>query len=216
MNVFNRLIVILLLIGIIALVVTLFIWPLETIHWAQGWLAYLETAISQYYTWTIILAVGIGIILLAFILILIELFARRPRKTVKVRTVKGGRAEIRTESIARRIVWYVDRLSDVIKVEARVRAKGGGVDVQLNLETSPDVNVPMKTEEVLAVVREQIENEMGLKLSNVNVKIKSAPFSREPEYVPEPEQAPAAPEPKIVEESADTWTSVSSEAGDTE
>lgn len=206
MNVLNRLVALLLLIGIIALVVTIFIWPLQTINWAQHWLSAAETSITVY-TWPIILAGGIVIILLAFILILIELFARRRRKTVKVRNVRGGNAELRTESIGRRIAWHLDRLADVVKVTPRVKAKGSGVDIVLNLETGPHVDVPMKTEEVLAVVREQVEVKMGLKLRSVDVKIKNAPFSAEPQYVQEAEQSWSPPVTAVVEEPVDSWVS---------
>jgi len=215
MNVLNRLVVLLLLLGVIALVVTIFVWPLETINWAQNWLSAAETAVTTVSTWSIILAAGIGIILLAFILILIELFARRRRKTVKVRNVSGGKAELRTDSIGRRVAWHVDRLSDIVKVTPRVRAKGSSVDIVLNLETGPHVDVPMKTEEVLAVVREQVEGKMGLKLRSANIKIKSAPFGAEPQYVEEAEQSWTSPAAEVVEEPVDSWVSAP-EAGEVE
>jgi hypothetical protein len=53
------------------------------------------------------------------------------------------------------------------------------LDVELLLETTPDIDVPMKTDEVLEVTREVIVERMGLKLGKVQVKIKHAPYPRE-------------------------------------
>jgi hypothetical protein len=53
------------------------------------------------------------------------------------------------------------------------------VDVNLVLETSPDIDVPMKTEEVIEVTREVIVERLGLKLGKVQVKIKHAPYPKE-------------------------------------
>jgi hypothetical protein len=203
MNVFNRLVVLLLLLGIIALVVTFFIWTYPTLNWMQYWLSQAEASISIA-TWPIILAGGIGIILFCFILILLELVRRRP-KTIRIQKVRGGRAELRVESIGRRVAWHVDRLSDVVKATPRVRASGRGVDLLLNLETGPDIDVPMKTEEVLAVVREQVEGKMGLKLRNVNVRIKNAPFPEDPGYAREAAQSWSTPAPEAKESEA-SWS----------
>ncbi len=57
-----------------------------------------------------------------------------------------------------------------------VRTRGASVDVDLNLQTAPDVDVAMKTEEVVAVARDVIETQMGLQLNKVKVNIDHAPF----------------------------------------
>ncbi len=68
-------------------------------------------------------------------------------------------------------------------------------------------DVPMKTEEVIAVVREQVEGKMGLKLRRVNVKIKNAPFLAEPGYAREAAKSWSTPasEP-VIEESESAWS----------
>ena len=67
----------------------------------------------------------------------------------------------------------------MIKVSPHISGRGRGVDIDLLLETSPDIDVPMKTEEVLQVTREVVAERMGLKLGKVQVKIKHAPYPRE-------------------------------------
>jgi hypothetical protein len=67
----------------------------------------------------------------------------------------------------------------VVKVQPRITGRARAVDVDLLLETSPEIDVPMKTEEVLHVTKEVVEDQIGLKLGKVNVKIKHAPYPRE-------------------------------------
>jgi hypothetical protein len=93
--------------------------------------------------------------------------------------VAGGEAHIAVESVAQRLAYNIDQLPDVVKVSPRITSRSKGVDVDLLLETSPDIDVPMKTEEVLQVTREVIEDQMGLKLGKVQVKIKHAPYPKE-------------------------------------
>lgn len=197
MNVFNRIVMVLLFIAIIALVVVTLRWPFATIAVIRNFLDWAEAQITPY-TWPTMLAGGILIGLLCLLLIVLEL--RRPRrKMVPIRKVSGGKAFLLTESVARRLGWYISRLSDVSRVTPTVWARGSGVDVRIDLETAPQVDVPMKTEEVLAVVREQVEDKMGLKLRRVRVQVRSAPFPKEPAVIaapappPPPAPAPSAP-----------------------
>jgi uncharacterized alkaline shock family protein YloU len=105
---------------------------------------------------------------------------RRPRaKTIKVEKVSGGEAELTTESIASRLEYNIDQLADVTKVKPII-ASGGrkGVRVDLELETSPEIDVPMKTEEVQQLTKEIVENRLGLKLDVVKVIIRHAPYPK--------------------------------------
>ena len=84
------------------------------------------------------------------------------------------------EAIVQRVVYRVDQLADVVNVKPRIRAGRGGVDIDLDLETTPDIiDVPTKTEEVCAVVKDVIEERMGLRLKRIRVKVRHAPYAEE-------------------------------------
>ncbi|MGD8518608.1 MAG: hypothetical protein PVG54_16710, partial [Anaerolineae bacterium] len=100
-------------------------------------------------------------------------------QTIRVEKLAGGEAHITTDSIEQRLAYNLDQLPDVIKVAPRITGRSRGVDIELLLETSPDIDVPMKTEEVLEVTREVVGERMGLKLGKVQVKIKHAPYPSE-------------------------------------
>ena len=58
-----------------------------------------------------------------------------------------------------------------------MKAHGTSVDIKLSVRTTPDIEVPMKTEEILAVTREVVEQRMGLRLGKVEVQIDHAPYA---------------------------------------
>jgi len=185
MNVFNRLIVILLLLAIVFVALVVAIAPIETLQLISAFSEWLHQGAVNYNTgsnWAFFAAgrvvVGGAIVLLCMILLWLEL--RRPRrKTIRVQKTTGGEAHITIDSIAKRLAYNIDRLPDVIKVTPRITGRARTMDMELLLETAPEIDVPMKTQEVLQVTREVIEERMGLKLGKVQVKIKHAPYPKE-------------------------------------
>ncbi|MCL7454653.1 MAG: alkaline shock response membrane anchor protein AmaP [Anaerolineae bacterium] len=184
MNVFNRIIVVLLLLVIIVLAAVYVIAPGESLRvvavtadWLQrGTVNYVESDRLLFAGARVI--IGGALIILCLLILWLEL--RRPRrKSIRAQKLEGGEARITIESVEQRLEYNIDQLPDVIKVSPQVTGRTRGVDVDLLLETSPEVDIPMKTEEVLQVTREVIVERMGLKLGKVQVKIKHAPYPKE-------------------------------------
>lgn len=124
------------------------------------------------------LSVGVLAVLIFGSLLWLELWPHRQRG-VRVQTVEGGSVELDTDSIARRLSWHLDQLSEVITVIPDVKARGNGVDIELDVETAPDIDVPMKTNEVVEVTQDLLEEDMGLRLGRLDVRIRHAPFEEE-------------------------------------
>lgn len=185
MNVFNRLVVIVLLLAIIVLVIVIAIVPRESFSLISAFSNWAEQGTREYAAgsqWPLFAAarvfLGGAIVLVCLFFLWLEL--RRPRKkTVRVQKMAGGEAHIAVDSIAQRLAYNIDQLPEVIKVTPNIYSRSRGVDIDLLLETSPDIDVPMKTEEVMQVTREVVAERMGLKLGKVQVKIKHAPYPRE-------------------------------------
>ena len=182
MNVFNRLLAIVLLLVLLVAVVALAVTPIESVRAAQSGLARVETLRAGWDSeqhWPY-LAGRAGLLLCgvaAFGYLLWREVRPRPRTAVKVHTGAGSRAVVTTDSIARRISWHVDQLADVIAVTPRVTARGPSVDVVLDVETGPDIDVPMRTDEVVSVVREELTQHMGLRPGKVEVRIRHSAFA---------------------------------------
>lgn len=181
MNIFNRIVVVLLLLVLLTLSVLVAVFPAETVRIAQRGLeavgAFFTTVETSYF-WLYVA----GRVLLVLITVLVvglllwaEIRPRRPR-AVRLSTESGSQAAVTTDSVARRLTWHIDQLADVVSVTPIVSAHGKAVDVVLNLETSPEIDVPMKTDEVVAVAREVIGERMGLQIGKIEVHITHAPY----------------------------------------
>lgn len=185
MNIFNRVIMTLLFLALIVLTAVVAIAPAQSLdvtakffQWAyQNTTAYMQGSDWAYFAAGRVI-IGGAIVIISLLFIWLEL--RRPRrKTIRAQKMEGGEAHIAIDSIAQRLAYNIDKLPDVIKVSPRITDRSRGVDVDLVLETTPDIDIPMKTEEVLQVAREVIVDRMGLKLGKVQVNVKHAPYPKE-------------------------------------
>jgi len=174
MNIFNRVVMVVLLLLALAVSVAFTIIPVRLLGIANNVITLLGQSAQTARLVSIL--IGIGFILLWFLLLVLELW-RPPRRTVRVEKVSGGRAEMAVDAIAQRVVYRVDQLADVVNVSPHIRAGRGGVDIDLDLETTPDIDVPTKSEEVCAVVKDVIEERMGLRLRRIRVKVRHAPYA---------------------------------------
>jgi uncharacterized alkaline shock family protein YloU len=178
---------ILLLLATIIVMTVVLVVPRPTIEALQQWLWNLDASLALVSP-LILLVMGVALALLVdvvcAVLIWLEFRRRRPR-AIRVQNVSGGQAELAVDSLARRLERSISRLEGVTSVKSNVWGRRGGVEVELGLETSPEVDVPTKTEEVCQVTRETVEDKMGLKLRKVRVNIKYAPYPTEPLTVSE-------------------------------
>lgn len=184
MNVFNRLLATVILLLILAAGVLGGAFPFASLGFIQKSAAQLETLLRQEQELRpVLFAIGqIAAVLLALLVpgFLLWLEVRRPRPgAAPVAMAEGiAQARVTTDSVAQRLGWHLSQLADVLSVRSIVRASGRRVDVELEVETTPEIEVPMKTEEVAAVTREVVEERMGLQLGRLDVRIRHLPASR--------------------------------------
>jgi hypothetical protein len=190
MNVFNRLVVIVLLVVSMIVLPVMIVLPLRLVlapELADVVMVIVEQALNLLMTFgrqnqVLFIVGGASLAILTFVLcgLLLWLELRRPYgKAVRVQKVSGGEAKVTTDSIARRLEYNIDQLTDVISVKPKVMGRGKGVHIQLNVETGPEIDVPAKTEEISRVAMEVIEEGMGLKLAGkLEINIKHAPYPK--------------------------------------
>jgi len=181
MNLFNRIVAILLWLTLMGACLVAAIVPLQVVDWLQrqltaaaDWLHALQADAPAYF---IVgqAALGLSALLIFGTLIFFAVMTGR-RRGVRIRTAEGGSAELDTNSVARRLQWHLDQLPEVITAVPAVRSRGGSVDIRLEIETAPDIDIPMKTDEVVDVTRDIIEQDMGLRLGKLDVRVRCAPF----------------------------------------
>jgi hypothetical protein len=184
MNVFNRLVVIVLLVvSMIVLPVVLVLVPARpdiVIIIGEQALGRLKAMGGGLQIRFVIAGALSAVLIFVVCGLLLWLELRRPYgKAVRVRKV-GDEAKVTTDSIARRLEYNVDQLAEVISVKPKITARGKGVHVRLNVETGPEIDVPAKTEEISKVAREVVEERMGLKLAGkLEIHIKHAPYPKD-------------------------------------
>lgn len=182
MNAFNRLVVILLILGLMIGLTVFLIVPKAILNLLQEGADNFFLQLDRFHD-LFLLAAGV---ILALIIDLIGLFVlfleiRRPRvKAIKVQKVSGGDAVVAVDSIAKRLSYHVDQLADVISVRPKISARGGGVEVELDVEISPEIDIPMKDEEIRQVATQVVEEQMGLKLRKIRPSFRDGPYPRLP------------------------------------
>jgi hypothetical protein len=181
MNFINRIIGFLIFFIAFLLLIVLAVVPFEAMAWLQTQIGHLAQWAHQYQI-TNQLLFNLGRVALAAIAILIVIplmIAELPRKkkepAVTMRT-EHGEIRVTAASIAKRLAWHLDQLADVITVYPVVSPRGDTVNVMLDVETSPEIDLPMKTEEIMLVTREIIEQDMGLKLGKLNVNLRHGAY----------------------------------------
>ena len=178
MNIFNRLIVIFSLLAVMIVSAIFFIVPLPILQVVNLFLQQLEANLKGAPP-IFQIAGGLALTLLVWVFCaaILWLEVRRPRaKTIKVLKISGGEAELTIDSIANRLEYNIDQLADIIKVKPIISPGRKGVKVDLELETSPEIEVPMKTEEIQQLTKDIVETRMGLRLDSVRVLIRHAPY----------------------------------------
>lgn len=186
MNLFNRIVTTVVVLALAAAAIALAVAPDRALGTAQLGLdrlaAALEALAGLQPAWLFPLMRGLVAALATVGLVVLLWLELRRSKTpaARVQLTSGGQALVTADSIGRRVAWHLDQLADVVSVEPEVRPHGASVDVRLRLETAPDVDVPMKTEEVMAVTREVVERQLGLQLRRLQVEIHHAEFPEAP------------------------------------
>jgi len=198
-NALNRVAMVLLLCALLLLAMALAVFPQALLDWiasgAAGWSEYLGRVASA----SPFLYIGLRVALIFVAAIAIGLllyFELRRRRVgaVRIMTSEGNTATVVTDAVSQRLVYHIDRLADVISVSPTVTGKGAIVGVKLDLETGPEIDVPSKTNEVVAVTRTVVEEQMGLRLGKVDVRVRHAPY---PEELRPRDMSRAPQEPRV-------------------
>ncbi|NUQ37726.1 MAG: hypothetical protein HUU23_07985 [Caldilineales bacterium] len=180
MNALNRILSLLLFLVLLAALLALALIPQDFLNWLQLQLGNLVAQVNRLQltdptNFNIARAAVAVAALLIFLPLILAEFPRGSEPAVRM-SMPGGEAQVTTESVARRLAWHLDQLADVIHVTPQVRGRGDQVDVQLDVETAPEIEVPMKTEEVILVAREIVQERMGLKLGRLDVRIRHSDY----------------------------------------
>jgi uncharacterized alkaline shock family protein YloU len=121
--------------------------------------------------------IGLVVFVPAVILLWLEV-RRTSRDTIRISKISGSEAHLSTQAVAQSLIYYVDALQGVVRVRPRLAADANAVSVRLDVETTPDVDVRAKTEEITRTAHSVIEEKLGLRLKRLNIHIHHSTFTR--------------------------------------
>ncbi len=168
MNVFNRIVVLLLLLKVAALAIAIAVlaWtiPNETIDWLREAVDWIEEH-NQDTEAAILTAICVAVVLVVLIVLFVEL---RPtnKNEVKVTGLKSGSAVVSTAAIALRLEEAVKQLPHIGDAKAMVRGGRRGVEVVMDLHVDAEANLAEVSEHASETVRDVLNNRMQVRLAS--------------------------------------------------
>jgi hypothetical protein len=167
MNLFNRIFIFLLCLGLIAgaISVTVLAWtiPLDTIGWLQdsvNWLAEHNQDLEK----GMLTAIAGAVAFFALMLGLLQLLPESGSQ-VKVTDLKAGDAVLSTTAIAQRVDDAIRLVPHVVDAHTAIRAKRKGVQVSLDLHVDPEANLATVTDEACETVQDVLMNRVHVALA---------------------------------------------------
>lgn len=199
MRVFNRVVVVLLCLAIIAVAILLLAVPVRVVDSVVATLGAFRNSLADP-TFAAITALILAVLALLALLVLVLQFLRRRQPTVRIYAQGRGNARLRVESVAQTLEYRIDELPGVRRVEPHLFSRGKDLSVALDVDAAPDANIPALSDQIIDRTLRILEGELGLQ---VHGRIR-LDISHEPYPIPTPVAAervsppPAAAEARAV------------------
>jgi hypothetical protein len=201
MNVFNRVVLIILLLLILATAVFALIVPATVLGGLRDSLVTLYGAVLPYRLasgafWAY-LGSTVGVIALCVLFLWLELRPPR-RKDVEVTDSEGRTILVSVKAITQRLQSALNGVADVSRIKPKVISRGRKADVHLDVQVDPASDLRFKTEEISQLTREVIRDQLGVSVGRVRVHMQYGPETARPAPRPAvteavPGRAPGAP-----------------------
>jgi hypothetical protein len=167
MNVFNRIVLILvclaLISGAVSLIVLTWTIPNDSIDGLRDAVDWLEEN-NEDMEKAVLTAAAAAAGLFALVVLIIEL-TPRSSGDVKVTDLQVGDAVLSTAAISQRVEEAVRLVPHIADVRAAVKAKGKGVTLTLDLHVDPDANLAAVTDDACMAAREVLTNRVHVSLA---------------------------------------------------
>ncbi len=202
MNIFNRVVVVLLLLvfisctllAILAAMVAHVQAATALADFSRNWLAQLFQNLTDatFEERLVFFLFGAFLAFIAFILLVFELLPGRPAG-VKLAGVPGE-AVLTVEAITQRLKFELESIAGIRDARPKVRPRGRQVDVDIELRLDSSVDVGPKTQEAVDVTRRVLTERLGVAPRQIRAFVRSVERPRPGAAVPPAAQAPAPQE----------------------
>ena len=169
MNIFNKIVVILTLVFIIAIsLVSMINVFAEYFEWSDLALRIFnpENSINAFVAFLALVAV---FAISVFILIL-EFYRKRTR-AANISSSKTGNAMVTLETVAGQVKNEVTKIDGVEDVRVKIIPKPTGIIIDMNSKLSDDANIPEKMQEIISGAAGIVSGKLGIKVIKTNLTI---------------------------------------------
>lgn len=167
MNTVNRVVLVILLLGVMVLCSLVLVIPVEALRTVAQQARALADSLARIRP-VVRLPVGILLALIvnlvAILLIVVEVRRRAPT-SISVEQVTGGEATLTVASIADQLKAEISQLPGVLQVKPRVSARRKSVLVEIDAKIAAETGVPAEAERIVEMARRAVEEKMGLRLA---------------------------------------------------
>jgi len=163
MRVFNRVLVVLMSVAVVALAIALMVAPYRVVDGLRSSLGLFRENLSDGTYWAVTVLILVVLTLLALLIIVLQ-FWPRPQKTVRIYAQGRGNARLKVESVAQTLEYRIDELPGVLRVEPRLVSRGKDLLVTLDVDAGPGVNIPALSDQIIDRALRVLEGELGLQV----------------------------------------------------
>jgi len=185
MNIFNRIIMIMLLLFlIISSIVTVVNIYADLFDWGTdvfGRILYFGENTNLH----IMALIFVAIIIISMVILVFE-FYRRKLKTANIASVKGGKAMITARSASQQIEEGLAGLQHVSNLRVNVVPKSDGAVINIFARLHKGINVSEKMQEVISAANKSASENLGIKIIRTNFTVGG--FLPKPGNTDEPEE----------------------------
>ncbi|MSQ15686.1 MAG: hypothetical protein EXR50_07480 [Dehalococcoidia bacterium] len=116
-----------------------------------------------------------GITILLCLLILLAELSPESKDDVQIAGLKGGNARIGVKAVRDRSIEELGQMDFVVKVDPIVNSSGSAADITIAVQTTSDSYLT-EANNVLQIVRDAVENDMGVKIRRLNTTLTTEPL----------------------------------------
>jgi hypothetical protein len=167
MNLFNRIFTIITLVAVAILGAATLVLPAQMLQFAGDLANAIHNSVfgDMAQTARIAIRIAIALVLVVVVFLLLWLETRRGgARHVDVAKASGGRIRIHTGDVESRIQQQVDAVSGILSSRVHVAERDRAVVASLEVVSAPGIDLVAKGEEVAAVTRIAVQDQLGLKL----------------------------------------------------
>lgn len=205
MNIFNRFILVLLLLGLIVVLTAVFIFPGQIMpvvgQFLLDWGQYFAWVDQEQQLLRFVISIGLAVIVDLVLVLLIFLEVKPKRKRfIKVEQVSGGKATVSLDSITRQLLYRLDPLPGVVKVTPAIYPKGDKIQASIDVMVTRELAVPQMADQLISTAKQALAGDLGLVIAGepqIRIKVvdgvrqSPAPSSQLPVAItPKPVDAP--------------------------